>query len=208
MKYIICPNCGNKNLAEHHTCLRCKTALAPALYIYNDTSSIFDRLLLRKFVTLSAPVSITEARQRLQALLATTVLSRGSGLFADMNQRSYEGTFDGSTLEMRGPFGYRKQSLQTEGQLEEDGDGVSLKLVLRPAHNAVALMFIGLFICIPIIATRSLCMLPASLFFAAFFYVGLLVHFLTEAGKVEDLLESTLSQRNDKAQQEGTVQIS
>jgi len=150
---------------------------------------------LRKLVTLSSPLSITEARQRLQALLATTVLSPGSGRLGWMNERHYEGGFDGTALWLLGPSGYRKQSLRTEGYLEEDSDGVSLKLVLRPENSAVGLMIIGLFICLPMIVTRSFCMLPVSLFFAAFFYVGLLMHFFTEAGKIEDLLENTLSER-------------
>jgi hypothetical protein len=208
MKYIICPNCGNKNLAEHSACLRCKTELEPALYIYHDTSSTFDRLLLRKSVTLSSPLTITEARQHLQALLATDLVISDSGLLGTMNARSYQGTFDGSTLQMHGPFGYRKQKLLTEGHLQEDGNGVSLKLMLSPKNSAVELILLGVFICLPMILTRSLCMLPASLFFVVFFYVGFLIHFLTEAGEIEDLLGSILFKRDKKAHQEEVMPIS
>jgi len=191
--YMICPKCGSKNLPDHTVCLRCKAHLDPKLHMHTDTSSIFSGSLMSKSVTLSSPLTLTEARQRLEALLATDPTISGSGRLWWMNERHYVGGFDGTALWLLGPSGYRKQSLRTEGHLQEDGDGVSLKLVLSPENSAVGLILLGVFICLPIIVTRSLCMLPVSLFFAAFFYVGLRVHFLTEAGKIEDLLRNTLS---------------
>jgi hypothetical protein len=208
MDYMICPKCGSKNLADHTVCLRCKARLDPTLHMRRDTSSIFSGSLMSKSVTISSPLTITEARQRLGALLATDPVIPGSGRLGWMNERHYVGGFDGTALWLLGPSGYRKQSLRTDGHLEEEGNGVALKLVLRPENSAVGLIVIGLFICLPMIVTRSFCMLPVSLFFAVFFYVGLLMHFFTEAGIIEDLLRSALSKRNEKVQQEGAMRIS
>jgi hypothetical protein len=171
--------------------------------VYHDTSSTLDRLRMRKSVTLYSPLSITQARHRLSALVATDLVIPGSGFLAAMNDRRYEGHFDGSTLQLRGPFGNRKLCLLTAGQLEEDGDGVALQFVLRMDRMAATLAMLGLFSCLLLVLTRSLCLLPMSLFMFTFLYVGLLIHYFTETATIENVLENTLSARYEKAEQDG-----
>jgi hypothetical protein len=121
-----------------------------------------------------------------------------------MHERQYVGGFDGTALWLLGPFGYRKQSLRTEGQLQEDTRGVALQLVLRMDRAGSTLLFIGSFCCLPVLLTRSLCMLPASLFLFTFLYAGLLLHFNTEAGNMKHLLVNTLSERYEEEKQTKT----
>jgi hypothetical protein len=143
-------------------------------------------------VTLSSRLTIERAQQQLSAVIATDLKIPGEGWMANMDDRQYEGDFDGHALQLRGPFEYRKQSLLTKGELQGSWTGVTLKLVLRPDNIAYILVIIVVFCCIPVLFTRSLYALPISLLFVTFIYAMLRLHFYTEAGIIENLLERTL----------------
>ena len=199
MEYIFCPNCRRENSRDQSTCIQCRTDLYHAVHVSCAPSS----LLLHQSMTLSSPLTLTLARQRLAALVATDPVISGSSRLAWMNERQYVGGFDGTALWLSGPFGYRKQSLRTEGQLQQDRDGVTLHLVLRMDKAGLTLVVVGLFCCLPVILTRSACMLPASLLLFTFLYAGLLLHFNTEAGSIKTLLVNALSERYEEEKQSG-----
>jgi hypothetical protein len=145
-------------------------------------------------LTVATTLPLDAARRLLADRLAggLTRTTAGSGIF---DRRTYEGRLDGDMLTLRGPYGYRKWTLLTRGNLVATPTGTALYLAMRLSSGLAILVgsfALPFFSFALIIMCRSLAVLPLVFFQLAFLYGALLLSVKIEAGYIRDLLAEIL----------------